>query len=205
MTDSLFKVYKKFYQRSYRNPEDLELKLISDTVYEVIKDLHKSLNDPEQHEAIKSNAKIVFKEISRREKAMAPSILFSSALISALNRKRIDLEIPYPVVQRWNSEDRIGLIYILTSESRRGLCKLGATTMPMNKRIYFYELKYGYPVTEYYSKEVTSPLQLELLVANKMKLHRVSGNTIGESNEWYSCDPKLMKAQIISELRDKSP
>lgn len=201
MADSLFKIYKKFYQRAYRNPDDLELKIISDTIYDVIKDLYNSSDNPDEHLLIKSKAKLIFKEVVRKEKEMSPSMLLSPALVSALNKKNIDFGIPYQVVQRWNSENRDGLVYILTSPTKLGLCKLGATTMSMSKRIYFYELRYGYSVKEFYSKKVVSPLQLELIISNKMKKYRVAGNTSGDSNEWYECDPKLLKAQILLELK----
>ena len=141
MTDSLFKIYKKFYQRAYRNPDNIELQIMVDSIYETIKDLYNSLNNPVEYPLVKAKAKITFKEINRKEIDMSPSKLFSPDLISALNKKNINFEIPYQVIQRWNSENREGLIYILTSGSKDGLCKLGATTMTMQKRIYFYELR----------------------------------------------------------------
>ena len=202
MTDSLFKIYKKFYQRAYRNPDNIELQIMVDSIYETIKDLYNSLNNPVEYPLVKAKAKITFKEINRKEIDMSPSKLFSPDLISALNKKNINFEIPCQVIQRWNSENREGLIYILTSGSKDGLCKLGATTMTMQKRIYFYELRYGYSVQEYFSKKVMSPLQLELIVSNKMKKYRVAGNTNGESNEWYFCDPKFLKSQILLELKN---
>jgi hypothetical protein len=170
----------------------------------VIKDLYNSSHNPEEHKLAKAKAKIIFNEIVRKETEMSPSMLFSPALLSAINKKNIDFDIPYQVIQRWNSENSKGLIYILTSQSKPGLCKLGATTMTMDKRIYFYELKYGYSVKEFYSKKVISPLQLELIVANKMKKYRVAGNTSGDSNEWYSCDPKIMKTQILLEFKNNN-
>ena len=200
MTESLYKIYKKFYQRSYRNRDDFELKEISDAVDEIIKDLYKSSNDIERHLLIKSNAILLAKEIHHREIDTRPKILFSLELINALKRKKLVYDIPYQVTHRWNSENRKGLIYILTSKSKRGECKLGATTLTMQKRIYQYENTYGYSVEEYFSRELSSPLQFESVIANKMKEYRVSGNTNGESNEWYSCKPSFMKSQILLEL-----
>ena len=202
MTDSLYKVYKKFYQRAYRNPDDFELKAISDAISEIIKDLYNSSNDAESHSLIKSNALLIAKEIYFRENAAAPQILFSLELIKALKKKNLDYDIPFQVIHRWNSENRNGFIYILTSYSKKGQCKLGATTLSMQKRIYHYERRYEYSVEEYFSKEISSPLQLELIVANKMKEHRVAGNTYRDSNEWYSCKPSFMKSQILLELKN---
>ena len=201
MTESLYKIYKKFYQRSYRNPDDFELKEISDAVSEIIKDLYNSSSDIERHLLIKTNAILLAKKIYHRENDSRPQILFSLELIKALKRKKLNYDIPYPVIHRWNSENRKGLIYILTSNSKKGQCKLGATTLTMQKRIYHYENRYGYSVEEYFSKEVYSPLQFELVIANKMKEFRVAGNTYRESNEWYSCKPNFMKSQIMSELK----
>jgi hypothetical protein len=59
MTDSLFKIYKKFYQRAYRHPDNLELKTITDTIYDVIKDLYNSSHNPEEHKIVKTKAKII--------------------------------------------------------------------------------------------------------------------------------------------------
>ena len=56
MTNSLYKIYKKFYQRAYRNSDDYELKEISDAISEIIKDLYNSSNDTDRHLQIKSNA-----------------------------------------------------------------------------------------------------------------------------------------------------
>ncbi len=201
MTNSLYKIYKKFYQRAYRNPDDYELKEISDTISEIIKDLYNSSNDTDRHLQIKSNAILIAKKIYYRENTLAPSVLFSLELIKALKMKNLDYDIPYQVIHRWNSENRNGLIYILTSDKKKGQCKLGATTLSMQNRIYHYERRYGYSVTEYFSKEISSPLQFELIVANKMKEYRVAGNTYLESNEWYSCKPSFMKTQILSELK----
>lgn len=201
MTDSLYKIYRKFRQRARRNPDDLELQSISSSISEIIKDLYNSSDNTENHLSIKSNAKIIAKEIYNRETATAPKIIFSLELIKALNRKNIDYDIPYYVIHRWNSEDSKGLIYILTSKSKQGLCKLGATTLSMQKRIHSYQSRYGYSVEEYYSKEITSPLQFESILSKKMKEYRVSGNTNGESNEWYSCKPSFMKSKIILELK----
>ena len=63
MTESLYKIYKKFYQRSYRNPDDFELKEISDAVSEIIKDLYNSSSDIERHLLIKTNAILLAKKI----------------------------------------------------------------------------------------------------------------------------------------------
>lgn len=203
MTDSLYKIYKKFYQRAYRNTDDIELKSMSDSIYSVIKDLYNAESDIEKSSLIKSNAKKFAKEINKRETAIKPTVLFSLEFIKALNKKKLDYGIPYQVLQRWNSKDRKGLIYILTSTSKKNLCKLGATTLTMKERIYQYERRYDYSVKEYFSKEISSPLELELVVANKMKEYRVAGNTYKESNEWYACKPSFMKSKIILEIAEK--
>jgi hypothetical protein len=202
MTDSIYKIYKKFYQRSYRNPEDEELKLISTTIHDVIKDLYNNQDNIKKYNSIKKNSLIIAEELRNKEIATNPRILITDELISALKSKIIELDIPYQVIHQWNAEEKNGLIYILTSEERVGECKLGATTMTMEDRIYHYELRYGYSVTKYFSKKIKSPFQIELLVANKMKYCRVAGNTFGESNEWYKCDTKEMKLQITQAISD---
>ena len=85
MTDSLYKIYKKFYQRAHRNPDDLELQFISSAISEIIKDLYNSSDNTKNHLSIKSKAKIIAKEIYNREIATAPKIIFSLELIKALN------------------------------------------------------------------------------------------------------------------------
>ena len=200
MTDSIYKIYKKFYQRSYRNPEDEQLKLISTTIHDIIKDLYNNQENIKKYNSIKKNSIIIAEELRNKEITTNPRILITDELINALKSKIIELDIPYQVIHRWNAEEKNGLIYILTSEHRVDECKLGATTMTMEDRIYHYELRYGYSVTKYYSKKIKSPFQIELLVANKMKYCRVAGNTIGESNEWYKCDTKEMKLQIAQAI-----
>ena len=94
MTESLFKIYKKFYQRSYRNPYDFELKEISDAVLEIIKDLYNSSNDIEKHLLIKSNAILLAKEIHHREIDTRPQILFSLDLIKEHFFEQVNFSLP---------------------------------------------------------------------------------------------------------------
>ena len=66
MTDSIYKIYKKFYQRSYRNPEDEELKLISTTIHDVIKDLYNNQDNIKKYNSIKKNSLIIAEELRNK-------------------------------------------------------------------------------------------------------------------------------------------
>ena len=67
MTDSIYRIYKKFYQRSYRNPEDEELKLISTTIHDVIKDLYNNQDNIKKYNSIKRNSLIIAEELRNKE------------------------------------------------------------------------------------------------------------------------------------------
>ncbi len=198
MKKPLFKVYTGFYQRHYRNPEREDLRLMSEMVHDTIKDLHSNVNDPEVFAACIRKARIMAKELMQMERDMGFRIILSEHLIDSLRSQRIDLGIPYQVLHRWNSDSKTGHVYVMTADSRPNECKLGATTISINKRMYFYKLRYGYDLSEYYSKKFTSPFRVEAHIAKLMASHRISGNTSGESNEWYRCNPQLLRDAIKS-------
>ena len=93
-------------------------------------------------------------------------------------------------------------MYILTSPSRRGECKLGATTLGMFERCFAYTRKYGYRVDDWFSLETRSPFAVERLVAAQIAHLRVCGNVKGDSIEWYRIAPEEIKRLILNADRD---
>jgi len=90
-------------------------------------------------------------------------------------------------------------LYVLVSDSRPGQCKLGATYMDIDARVNKYINKYGYEVDLYfYEVDVLNPFNQELAIAKKYSHLRHSGNTYGDSNEWYYLDPEILKNEILS-------
>lgn len=109
---------------------------------------------------------------------------------------------PHPIRHRHEHPDKPGYIYILTAPSRPGECKLGVTSLAVRKRCQLYRSRYGYEVEEVFAQWTTSPFKLEALVQQKAVHIRVSGNTKGDSIEWYLAKPSTMKTYIRRALAE---
>ena len=124
--------------------------------------------------------------------------LYSRDLISALKNNTYEIKVPYPIVPLWQEDDYHGSLYVLTRDRYPGQCKLGATYMHVETRVQKYIHKYGYGVNLYfYAGEILNPFNHELEISRKYSHLRKSGNTYGESNEWYYMDPAVLKAEIL--------
>jgi hypothetical protein len=104
---------------------------------------------------------------------------------AAVETGKYTIDRPYAIRHRFDENNREGLIYVMSSNSRPGQVKLGATTLSMHKRLKCYEAKYQYSVQAEKWKTVLKPFVLENNIAEKISKHRVSSNTNGDSNEWY--------------------
>lgn len=186
MKADLFKIYKKFYQRSWRNPSNAIAVEITDAVFRLIR------NVPSPSEMIAEIERIALLEHNSEAR-----VQFSAELLAAVKKGDYEINIPPQIAHELRNENVLGHVYVLTSPSKPGQCKLGGTTMRINDRIEAYKNKYGYSVKLFFYQSVQRPFELEKLVAKNLASKRVSGSTSGDSNEWYFCDPADMKTVIL--------
>ena len=135
--------------------------------------------------------------IALLERNSEARVQFSTELLAAVKTGNYEINIPPQIAHELQNKNVSGHVYVLTSPSKPGQCKLGGTTMPINDRVNAYQNKYGYSVKVFFSKSVQRPFQLEKLVAKNLASKRVSGSTFRDSNEWYFCDPADMKTVIL--------
>jgi len=103
---------------------------------------------------------------------------------------------PYQIRHKYEKQHLSGVIYLLSSPQKRGRLKLGATTLPIEKRIALFESKYGYQVKLVAAKTVKNVFLLENMVSKSLDVYRVAGRTEGDSNEWYAVSYAKMWKQI---------
>jgi len=108
---------------------------------------------------------------------------------------------PYQIRHQFEKQHLSGVIYLLSSSQKRGRLKLGATTLPIEKRIALFESKYGYQVKLVAAKTVKNVFLLENMVSKSLDVYRVARRTERDSNEWYAVSYSKIWQQI--ELAEK--
>lgn len=187
MVVNLWKMYKKFYQRSYRD----RLRRVTN-----------QLNDKKTAVAHEIATKNLTKEeiLSRVESLydLDSGDCFVRELFEAVIQNNYEIDIPYEKRHKYqsNGKNLSGDIYVLTSSSKPNMAKLGATFMEPILRAEKYSSKYGYEVNLFYSKYVDDPFALESDIQKKISSKRVCGNAWGDSIEWYYIEPEELKKII---------
>lgn len=182
---NLYDISKSFYQRSNRNQSCL----LKAEAYSVSRDLWNEKRS--KRDLIKIIS--VLKKIERSIPGL--SVFFADRAEKAVRNDNYFVRVPYAIAHRYN--DRPGRVYILTSKSRPGECKLGATTLSMRDRCEKYESRYGYDVSTFFSIDCAKPFALEKRVADKISELRTVRNASGDSIEWYQIKPKDLEKIIV--------
>ncbi len=189
----IFRVYKAAKQRLARHEYNDYHEEMCDLAREMSK---RQLQGTISH----SELLILAEEFAALENACGVGIgrYYGPRLITAIRDGAFTNEIPYPVRHKWlESEEHIGSIYIAISRYKPGECKLGATTMSLVKRLQKFELKYGYPVAEYWSTTVRRPFYLEKLISDAIRDKKSAGVTADDSIEWFHIDAIKLRTLII--------
>lgn len=191
-----YKTYKLFKQRSSRYPNDQlvsRITIVCRALFETSK-CQKRQKSPKA--LIKVIDRIIKLEIAlpwqlkRYGKAMKTAVLADSY---TLNR-------PYEIAHFYKErEDDWSTIYVLSSPTKPGQVKLGATTNIL-KRIASYKSRYRYPIKLEKSEWVKNPMRLEKIVSDLAAKHRVSRMTHGDSIEWYGMSAAKMWSLVKSSL-----
>lgn len=186
MTLDLYKLYKQFYQRSHRSPDNEELSEMTRLAHDIaqkkyIGDLYNQMT-PDTHQEILAIAV----QLQELEFDYAPKTIFSKNLVSAINKNDYFTDVPHERKHKWQDIHNLeGYIYLFSSSSKPGQVKIGATYSDPFARSRRYASKFGYSVSVECYALVTNPFQAESHLANLFINFRVSGNTWGDSNEWY--------------------
>lgn len=183
---NIYKIYKSFYQRSYRDPDDDVAVENTEMIHQWIKALYFANSEVEKRHLLEEG-KVLAEVLYDRERSSNVSSYFSLRLKVALASKSWSLEIPNVVLHRWRAEyyQTPGYVYLLTSIEKVGQFKVGATTIPMHKRIATYESRYTTLVSLYKAFPCVNPFQIEREFMDSGLFQRACGNTVDDSIEWY--------------------
>jgi hypothetical protein len=187
---NLWDIYRGFYQRSHRNSWDEEAVENTDLFHSWLKELfiRQRRGGLEEHLADGvALAEILF----TRESLAGSRVYYSARLKRALTTGDWTLKIPPHVLHRWFSSvfQYPGHVYILTSPEHPSQFKVGATTIPMRKRIAAYEKRYGTYVDLFISLPCIDPFEIEKRFLKSTLFTRVCGNSSYDSVEWFFGDP----------------
>ena len=129
---------------------------------------------------------------------------YGQEMQSAVVSGEYSINRPYAIRHRFDESNYEGLIYVMTSTSRSGQAKLGATTQSMDQRLKSYQSKYQYSVQAEKWKNVAKPFVLENKVAQKLSKYRVTGNTTGDSIEWYHLSSERLWEEVVETLSQRN-
>tara|TARA_B110000503_G_scaffold101567_1_gene151751 strand:+ start:288 stop:908 length:621 start_codon:yes stop_codon:yes gene_type:complete len=183
----LYKIYRTTAQRNKRTPC---------FQYQTMADLAKNMIFEELNaaEIIKIGT-----EILALEKQANVSVYQGKKIIDAVKSNNYTIDIPYMIQHRQRNEQ--GTIYIFTSDKFPNQVKIGATTMPINKRAQMYSSRYETPVNIFFAKKVSDAFGLERKVHDKLQPQRVRQNNPGGSIEWFHVDPLEAKKIILNKIK----
>ena len=193
-------VYKRFYQRSYRNADDWNLLEMTQLAHDLVRNLYKiqtksSISQDDLDDALNTAQNL----LSLEKSYGGFGILLSRRLIIALEGNDFEIKVPKHKMSSWlEEEDHWGTLYVLTAKSRPGQCKLGVTQGNLEERISKYQYRHHYSVELYFSRtDISTPFRHEEAITKKFLSHKNSNNAEGGSNEWFFLDPERLKDAIL--------
>ena len=190
----LYKTYKALKQRANRHPHDWLSQEISNTARSIF------YVDGKKKDVLRRISKIK----SLEKKLPSKYKRYGAEMLCAVNKGEYSIDRPYAIRHRFDQSHKTGLIYVMTSPTRSGQSKLGATTLSIEKRISCYQTKYQYPVHAENWEQVEKPFEIEVLVSKVVKEHRVSGNTSGDSIEWYHLSSEELWNLVLQTLSKRT-
>ena len=185
----LYVVYKQYYQRWYRNKENLDYEEMKDISHDLVKNIYMFRNDKIKFEENRLLAIDIAEDLISKEKFLNTYTNFGKKLLKNLEDNTFEINVPYPVERRWNSINLLGEVYVLNSNQMTGCSKLGATTLDIDTRIKKYEYRYGYNVNLFYSLEIISPFYFEKYISDLIRDKRVTSKSNEHTNEWFFISP----------------
>ena len=196
----LYGIYKKFYQRSYRYPDDQDLLEMTQLVHDLVRNLYRIQSKREISKEELGFAFTTARNLFDLEKSYGGfNVLFSRNLLKAFEINDFEIQVPKHKMSTWLEEDNhLGTLYVLTAKSRPNQSKLGVTQGNLDERITKYQYRHGYSVDLYYFRhDIPTPFRREEEITKKFLKHKFSGNSDGGSNEWFFLDPRILKEEIL--------
>lgn len=95
-----------------------------------------------------------------------------------------------------------GFVYLASSTGRLGQIKVGVTTYDPHIRLAKFKSKFGENIRLVRAWELDFPARIERHVQNSLREFRVSGNSSGESIEWYECSIIYAEEAVDSAISD---
>jgi len=169
---------------------------MTDLSHDLVKKLYLSKHNKNRVEELRILGIQLAEKLIEMERHERTYSIFGVRLLKVLRNNSFEVDVPYPVMRRWLSNDINGEVYIMTSSFFLDHCKLGATTLDVNERMSKYENRYGYSVDLYYSIEIVSPFYFEKFISDLIKDKRVNGRSKEHTNEWYLISPEELQMLI---------
>ena len=182
----LYKIYRTTSQRNKRTPCDNFKEMAALAKHMVFGEL-------DSHEIID-----IGYEILQLEKLSNIKIFQGEKIINAVRNNNYEINIPYMIRHRMRSET--GMIYIFTSNDLPNQVKIGATTLPIDKRVTLYRNRYNTKIDLYFSRKVSDVFDLERRLHEELQHARVNQNNPGGSIEWFYLKPLKAKEIILSNI-----
>ena len=189
MTD-LYQIYRTTSQRYKRTPCDNFKEMAALAKHMVFGEL-------DRYEIIDIGNAIL--KIEQLEQLSNIRVSQGKKIINAVKNNNYEINIPYVMRHRMRSET--GTIYIFTSNDLPNQVKIGATALPIVKRVRLYRKRYNTQVDIYFSKRVSDVFDLERRVHEKLQDVRVNQNNPGGSIEWFYMSPLKAKELILSNVQ----
>ncbi len=196
----IFKIYKQYYQRSYRYPSNLFFEEMKNLSHDLVKKMYLNRYDARKLEVFRIYGIELAKKLIQMERDARVGTFFGRNLLNGLEKNEYEINVTYPVARRWSTSEIHGEVYILTSPNFLNSCKLGATTLEISERVRKFENRYGYPVTLFYSIEIISPFYFEKYIEDTIKAKKIFSRSQEHTNEWYSISPIDMQLIIEREV-----
>lgn len=196
----LYKLYKKFYQRSYRNPCDQDLQEMTRLIRTLTHNLYRSnFKENTTDEDIRIAVSVAKNLLDLERSYGGLYAYFSLHLAEAIESGKYEINVPKHKMASWlEDNDHLGTLYVLTSKSRPEQCKLGVTQGNLEERIRKYEYRHGYSVDLYfYRADIPTPFKHEVAITQKYLEHKNTNNFEGDSNEWFFLFPETLKKEIL--------
>lgn len=198
--DLYVEVYKRFYQRSNRSPDDWELSEMTEIARELVHNLFKiqtkgSISQEDINLTLTKARSLLELETNYGRFG----VLLSRRLLRALEADDFEILVPKHKMSSWlEEESHWGTLYILTAKSRPGQCKLGVTQGNLEERVSKYQHRHHCSVDIYFSQaNIPTPYRYEQEITKKFLNQKNSNNADAQSNEWFFLDPKVLKKEIM--------
>ena len=196
MSLDLYKIYRMYSQRSRR-----------DTGIELFQEIKESMSKLIYDGLSKDQMIAVTEEIEVLETYLDHKLKrYASDIMGAITSDTYQINIPYTQLHKRREQGNktvLGKIYLGCSDQKKGQVKIGATTLKISKREYFYQKRWGYSMSIDWFQSIPDPFSFESELKAIYKENRVAGLTSGDSNEWYFGDIHAMSESIeaLLELR----